>query len=219
VRRFADSWILQYSLAALLLAAIIAGGVFLQRFAPMKSLVDRIVPPPRPVEGRVAVPTSEPTDSAAERILAAGLAKAKREDKRVFFHASGAQCEPCQRLNRFLEENRDLFQSDFVNVKVDLADADFKNFSNGFALLLRLRKKYNGVPWIAILEPDGHIVATSDLPSGETPASPRAPKASAISCRCSAEASNARRPSNWHGSKTSSSRISFVWARLCLPPK
>jgi hypothetical protein len=164
---FDDSWYLQYPLAVLLLAAIIAGGVFLQRSAPMKSLVDRFVPPTRPVEGRVAVPNLEPADSAAERILAAGLAQAKREGKRVFFHASGAQCEPCQRLNRFLEENRDLFQSDFVNVKVDLEDADFKTFSNGFALLLRLRKKYNGVPWIAILEPDGRIVATSDLPSGK----------------------------------------------------
>jgi hypothetical protein len=33
--------------------------------------------------------------------------------------------------------------------------------------LLRLRKKYNGVPWIAILDPDGRIVATSRLPSGK----------------------------------------------------
>ena len=168
MRRFADSWHLQYPLAVVLLITAIAGAVFLQRIAPMKALVDRLVPPPQPVEGRVAVTNFEPTDSAAERILAAGLAQAKREGKRVFFHASGSQCEPCQRLNRFLEENRDLFQSDFVNVKVDLEDADFKNFSNGFALLLRLRKgKYNGVPWIAILEPDGQIVATSDLPSGK----------------------------------------------------
>jgi Thioredoxin-like len=167
VRRFADSWNVQYLSAVLLLTAIIAGGVVCQRFIPIKSLVDSIAPPPKPVEGRVVVANSEPADSAAERILAAGLTQAKREGKRVFLHASGPQCTPCQRLNRFLEENRDLFQSDFVDVKVDLEDADFQTFSNGFALLLRLRKKYDGVPWIAILEPDGRIVATSDLPSGK----------------------------------------------------
>jgi hypothetical protein len=168
MRRFADSWYLQYPLAVLLLITAIAGAVFLQRFGPMKALVDLLVPPPKPVAARIALTNFEPTDSAAEKILAGGLAQAKREGKRVFFHASGTHCVPCQRLNRFLEENRDLFQSDFVNLKVDLENADFQNISNGFALLLRLRKgKYDGVPWIAILEPDGKIVATSDLPSGK----------------------------------------------------
>jgi hypothetical protein len=131
-----------------------------------ESLIDRIVPPPKPV--RFGLTNFEPTNSAAEKILAEGLARAKREGKRVFFHASGTRCVPCQHLNRFLADNRDLFETDFVDVKVDLADGDFREISNGFALLLRLRTgKYDGVPWIAILEPDGRIVATSDRASGK----------------------------------------------------
>ncbi len=133
-----------------------------------KALINYVAPPPRATVVRTLSPTSPREDSQAERILAAGLAQAKRESKRVFFHASGTHCRPCQLLNRFLEDNRELFQTDFVDVKVDLEDRDFREISNGYALLLRLRNfKYDGVPWIAILEPDGRVVATSDRPSGK----------------------------------------------------
>jgi len=132
-----------------------------------KALIDLIAPAPKATVVRYLPPTSKPLDSEAERVLAEGLSRAKRESKRVFFHASGQECPPCRFLNRFLADNHQLFETDFVDVKVDLEDRDFQEVKNGLALLLRLRNfEYDGVPWIAILEPDGRIVATSDRPSG-----------------------------------------------------
>jgi hypothetical protein len=155
-------------LRALLVVGAIAGGaLWFQLSGRTKALIDLVVPPPKAVVIRSAIPSSQRSGSEAEKLLAAGLAQAMRESKRVFFHASGSHCPPCFLLDRFLEENQDLFQTDFVEVKVELKPSDFQEVSNGVALLLRLRKRYDGVPWIAILEPDGQIVTTSDGSDGK----------------------------------------------------
>jgi hypothetical protein len=168
VRPIDRGWSLQKVWALLAVAAIAGGAVWFQLSGRTKALIDRVVPPPKAVVIRTAVPSSQSSGSEAEKLLAAGLARAKRESKRVFFHATGAGCHPCFLLDRFLEENHDLFQTDFVEVKVELKDVDFREVANGFALLLRLRNsRYDGVPWIAILEPDGRVVTTSDRPSGK----------------------------------------------------
>jgi hypothetical protein len=167
VRPADRAWSLQKVRALLALVAIAGGAVWFQLSGRTKALIDLIVPPPKGVVGRTTLPNSQAGDSEAEKLLAAGLARAKRESKRVFFHATGTHCHPCFLLDRFLEENHDLFQIDFVEVKVELQDIDFKEVTNGVVLLVRLRKRYDGVPWIAILEPDGRIVTTSDRPSGK----------------------------------------------------
>jgi thiol-disulfide isomerase/thioredoxin len=97
----------------------------------------------------------------AEQVLREGLAQAKRDSKRVFLHLGAPWCGPCRNLDRFLRENRDLFAIDFVDVKVDT-----DRMTNAGDVAKRYRKAHDlGIPWVAILDSGGKLLATSDDPS------------------------------------------------------
>jgi thiol:disulfide interchange protein len=108
----------------------------------------------------------------AEKVLADGLAEAKRDSKRVLFHVGAPWCGWCHVLDRFLAENESLFASDYINLKIDQ-----DRMTNAAPLIKRFREsKSMGIPWIAILDADGKTLATSDMPKDGNTGYPGSPK-------------------------------------------
>jgi thiol-disulfide isomerase/thioredoxin len=97
----------------------------------------------------------------AEQLLAAALHRAEREDKKVFLHLSSPFCAPCHRLEQFIAENKAIFDEHYVDLCLDgrcrHADEVIDRYYKGIAL---------GVPWIAILDAQGKLLANSDGPEG-----------------------------------------------------
>ncbi len=98
----------------------------------------------------------------AEKLLADGLSRAGREDKRVFLVESGAYCAPCVVLGRFLDEHRQVLDKDYVFVTIDRS-----RWQHGSDVMKRLRvDKDQGIPWFVILDANGKRLVTSDAPEG-----------------------------------------------------
>ena len=96
----------------------------------------------------------------AEKMLAGALAKAKAEDKRVFFITSASWCGPCRLLGRFLEPWKGELNHHYVFVKLDVSRDEHAE---------DVRKRIQGdqdggVPWYAILDADGKTLITSNTP-------------------------------------------------------
>jgi len=62
-----------------------------------------------------------------------------------------------------------IFSKDFVDVKIDVEEME-----GGKALMDSYTGGYGGLPWLAILRPDGSVVITSDDPDRGNIGSPRA---------------------------------------------
>jgi thiol:disulfide interchange protein len=113
-----------------------------------------------------------PPAADAEKVLADGLAEAKRDSKRVLFHVGAPWCGWCHVLDRFLAANESLFATDYINLKIDQ-----DRMTNAAPLIKRLRDgKSMGIPWIAILDADGKTLATSDMPKDGNTGYPGSPK-------------------------------------------
>lgn len=107
--------------------------------------------------------------SEAGRTLAAGLSEAERTDRLVFLHSGAPWCSWCKRLELWLvrEDIQPIFGKEFVNVKIDIDE-----MAGGKALMDAYTGGYAGVPWLAILRPDGSVVITSVAPNGQNIGSP-----------------------------------------------
>ena len=102
-----------------------------------------------------------PTLPDAEELLAAALARAVHDDKRVLLEESGSYCGWCVRLARFIEARRDLLGRDYVPVTID------RRFGHGRQVMDRVRTRKDGsIPWVAILDAKGNVLVTSDGPKG-----------------------------------------------------
>ena len=73
---------------------------------------------------------------------------------------SGAFCAPCVRLSRFIDRHGELLAKDYIHVKLDY------RFTNGEAVIRRLRKEPGGIPWMIILDANGKALITSNGPDG-----------------------------------------------------
>jgi hypothetical protein len=102
-----------------------------------------------------------PARDAALR-LAAARAEARDSGRRVWVVIGGPRCGPCFRLGRWIDEHHATLEKDLVIVKV-MAGVDAHDAEVRAALPIQ---DDDGIPWHAITEPDGTILATSRGPLG-----------------------------------------------------
>jgi hypothetical protein len=107
----------------------------------------------------------------ANRLRAAALAQAKRENKCVLLleTASGAAAGFCNRLSRYIEENKGLLEKDYVCLKIDV------RYANAAMVISQVRdlganELYQmgegSLPWMVILDADGRPAASGTSPRG-----------------------------------------------------
>ena len=94
-----------------------------------------------------------------QKLFDEALAKAKTEGKKVLFDESGPYCGPCYQFSEYLEANKELIEREYVCVTMDY------RFSGAKEIFERL-KAATSTPWIAILDADRKVLATSDGPDG-----------------------------------------------------
>ena len=91
----------------------------------------------------------------ARKILADALARAKKENKRVLVQETATWCGPCQRMSVFLDAQRAVWSKDYVWVKID------ERWTHSREVMKGIRKgAEGGIPWHAILDADGRVLAT-----------------------------------------------------------
>jgi len=97
---------------------------------------------------------SETADPKAD--IAAGLAQAKREHKRVILDFGGDWCGDCQVLDIYFHQspNADLLEKNFVLVHVWIGHMD-KNIEVAAKYGVPINR---GVPALAVLAPDGKVL-------------------------------------------------------------
>lgn len=100
----------------------------------------------------------------AEELLSAALARAGAEEKSVFLHLGAPWCSWCRRLEGFTarQEIAAILEQDFVDLKIDV-----DRMTHGRQVAQRIRgSNRGGIPWFAILDGQGQVLATSDGPKG-----------------------------------------------------
>jgi hypothetical protein len=66
-------------------------------------------------------------------------------------------CGPCDRLATFLDANRQLWEKDYIWVQMNI------RWSGEAEIIKTLRgEEQGGLPWLAILDADGKVLATSN---------------------------------------------------------
>lgn len=116
---------------------------------------------------------SAPLD--ANDVFASALARAKKEDKRVFIRVGAPWCGWCRRLDAFLAKPQieTILKKDYVVVKIDQ-----QRMKGAKEVIARIRKpgEEGGIPWFAFLDKDGRILITSTKPGAGNIGFPVDPK-------------------------------------------
>ncbi len=97
-----------------------------------------------------------PDGAHAEADIAAALAKAAREKKRVLLDFGGNWCGDCQVLEIYFHDsaNRNLLESNYVLVPVNIG-----RYDENLAIAARYGVPVSkGVPALAVLDPSGEVV-------------------------------------------------------------
>jgi hypothetical protein len=103
-----------------------------------------------------------PPTRNAQLLLADARREAKGSGRRVWIVYGGPRCAPCFSLARWMDDHHTTLEKDFVIVKVmEVID---EHVSEVIAKLPW--KPRDGIPWFAITEPDGTVLATSESPLG-----------------------------------------------------
>ncbi|MHC5024945.1 MAG: thioredoxin family protein [Planctomycetota bacterium] len=99
---------------------------------------------------------------SAASVLNEALAEAARQDKLVFLHFGAPWCGWCHKLEAWLarKDVAAALAKDFVEVKIDQ-----DRMIGGKELQKQIKANAGGgIPWFAFLDPDGTVVAHSDVP-------------------------------------------------------
>jgi RNA polymerase sigma factor (sigma-70 family) len=105
---------------------------------------------------------NRPRTRNALTLLAEARSEAKRSGRRVWVIQGGPRCGPCFRLARWIEDHHATLDKDYVIVK--LMDGIDEHVTEAIAGLPV--KDGDGIPWFAITEPDGTVLAISRGPLG-----------------------------------------------------
>jgi hypothetical protein len=88
--------------------------------------------------------------------------QAKEQNKRVWVRVSQRYCGPCFALSRWIDDHREVIETDFVVLKID----DVRDL-NGHAVAERLTKgRFVGVPFHAMFDANEKLLADSYGPLG-----------------------------------------------------
>lgn len=98
----------------------------------------------------------------AADLLASALTQAKKENKRVFLHFGAPWCGWCHRLEDWMArpEIDAVLSKDFIDLKID------EDRNPGAADIAKNYPKRGGIPWFAILDADGKLLADSNGEKG-----------------------------------------------------
>ncbi len=103
-----------------------------------------------------------PTKINARTLLAEALEQARRDNKRILLQQTATWCGPCHALSEFLNKQRSVWEKDYIWIKID------ERWSHADEVMKPIRKDdTGGIPWMAILDASGKVVATSDNAAGE----------------------------------------------------
>ena len=104
---------------------------------------------------------ASPKHLDANKLLADALATARKENKRVIVQETATWCGPCWKLSRFLDQHRDIWEKDYLWIKLD------HRWTGALDIAKRLRgKSEGGIPWTAILDDEGKVLITSNDKEG-----------------------------------------------------
>jgi len=108
---------------------------------------------------------SKPLDAKA--VLAAGLATAAKEQKRVFLHFGAPWCGWCHKLEDWMAqpEVAAVLGKEFVDVKID-TDRMTGGKAAHAQQLAAAGQKPGGIPWFVLLDADGKQLAHSNAADG-----------------------------------------------------
>tara|TARA_R110002095_G_scaffold179193_2_gene156485 strand:+ start:117040 stop:120039 length:3000 start_codon:yes stop_codon:yes gene_type:complete len=97
----------------------------------------------------------------AQELLATALKKAKKENKRIIIQETATWCGPCRLLSRFLVKERNLWERDYIWIKID------HRWTGSSEMMKTMRAgAQGGIPWWAILDKDGKVLVTSNDEEG-----------------------------------------------------
>jgi hypothetical protein len=97
----------------------------------------------------------------ARALLAAAQENARRDDRRVWIILGGPRCGPCFALARWVDQHHAVLEKDYVILKI-MGGVD----AHSEEVIGQFRDSDGGIPWHAIIEPDGERLVTSDGPLG-----------------------------------------------------
>jgi len=102
-----------------------------------------------------------PSKTAALAAVESVIAEARKSDRRILFQLGGLRCGPCYRFARWIDQHRGELEKDFLVLKLSNLHADWATPIERLGL-----KPAPGIPWTAVLDANGKILATSDGPLG-----------------------------------------------------
>jgi len=142
---------LKFLTIATVTVAVLLGGTYAWR-----AVSRREAPVATAVTGEPGRAEIYPDGAQAETDIAAALARAAREKKRVLLDFGGNWCGDCQVLEIYFHDaaNRNLLAANYVLVPVNIGRQD-----ENLAIAARYGVPIaRGVPALAVLEPDGKLV-------------------------------------------------------------
>lgn len=106
----------------------------------------------------------------AHELLEQALATAKAENRRVIVQETATWCGPCVALSRFLDEHRQVWEKDYLWIKLD------HRWEGSREIADTLRDGASGgIPWWTILDAEGNRLVTSNNSDGDNIGYPSSP--------------------------------------------